>query len=276
MTTGHDKYERLIDGMVLDPLSAPAWQELRGHLRDCDACRARYDRVALAERMLHGGPAALATPSPASFDRIGAAVLDGLEPAPKPAWKRALAWLAPPQRWGVALAAMLVVAILPVVLRPTPPDANEFQARGGRPAERAAGLRAFCLDQSGVTPRCTRASQLKLTVSNGGGFGRVFLVGVDDQWNLKWYAPRPPELASVPAPVGVDQPVGAAVRVGVNHDPGKVRIYALFSDTPVSASEIEAAAAALGRDHKLPSAEAVLPIGRGDVVQKSVVVNVEP
>ena len=275
MTTGHDKYERLIEGMLLDPLSAPAWQELRGHLRDCTGCRARYDRVALAERMLHGGPAALATPSPASFDRIGAALLDGLAPAPRSAWKRVLEWLAPPQRWGGALAAMLVVAILPVVLRPVPAP-SEFQARGGRPADRAAGVRAFCLDASGVTPRCTRASQLKLTVSNGGGFGRVFLVGVDDQWNLKWYAPRPPEMASVPAPAGVDQPVGAAVRVGVNHDPGKVRIYALFSDTPVSASEIEAAAAELGRAHKLPSAEAALPLERGDVVQKSVVVNVEP
>jgi hypothetical protein len=66
------------------------------------------------------------------------------------------------------------------------------------------------------------------------------------------------------------------VRVGVNHDPGKVRIYALFSDAPVSAEEVEAAADALGRAHRLPSQQPDLPLHRSDVVQKSVVVDVEP
>ena len=44
------------------------------------------------------------------------------------------------------------------------------------------------------------------------------------------------------APDGVDQQIGAAVKLGVNHDPGQVRIYALFSDAPVSTQEVEAAA----------------------------------
>jgi hypothetical protein len=166
---------------------------------------------------------------------------------------------------------------LPIALRPhAPAPGDEFQARGGATNERAAGVRAFCLDERGVTPRCSRAAQLKITVSNGGRFARVFLVGVDDELNLKWYAPRPPELASVPAPAGVDQPIGGAVRLGVNHDPGRVRIYALFSDAPVSAQEIEAAAETLGRQHRRPSELPALPLTRTDVVQKSVVVDVEP
>jgi anti-sigma factor RsiW len=105
MTSAHDKYEQLIDGMLLDELPPPAWHELRAHLSGCADCRARYDRVALAERMLHGGPAALAAPSPSAFARIEAAVLAEATPAPAPVWKRALRWLAPPRRWGVALGA---------------------------------------------------------------------------------------------------------------------------------------------------------------------------
>jgi hypothetical protein len=142
--------------------------------------------------------------------------------------------------------------------------------------ERAAGLRAFCLDGAGVTPRCTQAAQLRLTVSNGGHFQRVFVVGLDDTHELKWYAPRPPETASVAAPAGVDVPLGAAVRLGVNHDPGKVRIYALFSDAPLAAGEVEAAAERLRASHALPSQRETLPLDRKDVVQKSVMIDVTP
>ena len=61
----HRRFEKLIDDMILDG-NAGNWAELRLHLQGCPRCRERYDRVSLAERMLHGGPGALETPSSVS------------------------------------------------------------------------------------------------------------------------------------------------------------------------------------------------------------------
>lgn len=270
----HERFSRIIDELIVGELAPAEWHELRDHLRGCSACRARYDRVALAERMLGGGPAALGRPSQASLDRIGAAVLDGAAP-PARGWQRLVQWFAPTPRWAAGLAVAAALVLIPFALRAPTSDPG-FQARGGAPQERTAGLRAFCLDDGGVTPRCTRQDQLRLTVSNAGRFQRVFLVGLDDEWAPKWYAPRPPEIQSVAAPEGVDVPVGPAVRLGVNHDPGKVRVYALFSDVPVTMPEVEAAAERMRQQGKAPSQMESLPLMRTDVVQRSVVLDVEP
>lgn len=272
--SGHDKYVRVIDETILGDVAPADWEELRQHLRGCADCRARYDRVALAERMLSGGPAALDRPSAATLDRIGAAVLDGAAGRPG-AWQRMLQWFAPTQRWAVGLAAAAAVVLVPFLMRAPRPVDSGFQARGGAQHERTAGLRVFCIAGDGVTPHCAREDQLKLTVSNAGKFQRVFLVGLDDEWSPKWYAPRPPEIESVPAPDGVDVPVGPAIRLGVNHDPGKVRVYAIFSDAPVTSQEIEAAAERMRQQGKTPSQVEALPLMRTDVVQKSVVIDVE-
>ena len=50
-----------------------------------------------------------------------------------------------------------------------------------------------------MTPRCARTTQLRLTVSNAGKFKNVFVIGFDDEFNPKWYAPRPPEAQSARA-----------------------------------------------------------------------------
>ncbi len=261
--------------MIVGEVATGDWNELHRHLAGCTSCRARYDRVSLAERMLHGGPAALNTPSSSTLKRLEGAVL-GATATPPPAWQRALQWFAPTQRWatGVAVAAAVVVLIPFLARSPTPPP-DGFQARGTASHERTAGLRAFCIGDEGVTPRCARTTQLRLTVSNGGRFQRVFVVGFDDEFNPKWYAPRPPEEQSVTAPDGVDQQIGAAVKLGINHDPGKVRVYALFSDAPVSTQEVEAAADRLREQGRKPSQIEALPLLRTDVIQKSLVLDVE-
>ena len=271
----HERYIKLIDEMVVGDVATADWNELHRHLAGCPSCRARYDRVALAERMLHGGPKALDTPSSSTLKRLEGAVL-GAAVTPAPAWQRALGWFAPPQRWAVGVAAAAaVVVLLPFLARSPTPPAGGFQARGGPTNERTAGLRAFCIGDEGVTPRCARTTQLRLTVSNAGKFQRVFVIGFDDDFNPKWYAPRPPEQQSVAAPEGVDQQIGTAVRLGVNHDPGKVRIYAIFSDAPVTTQEVQAAADRLREQGKKPSQIESLPLLRTDVIQKSLVLDVE-
>lgn len=309
--TEHQPFFALIDQVVMDELAPGEWERLRAHLQTCPSCRARYDRAVLAERMLHGGPDAAHRPSPAEFDRIAQAVL---APAPSESLlRRMLAWFAPTQRWMtgvVAVAAM--IALVPILTqkgatKPAPTAAGDsFQARGGHGSvelfsshpelktARLAGLRAFCLDGSQVAPldptgqtvpACARSGQLKLAVSNPGKFSHVFLVGMDDAHALKWYAPKPsstvaPEaLTSVPAPAGATEaavPVGASVRLEVNHQPGPVRIYALFSDRPIVGSEVQAASRELARRH-VGAAEAVtLPIARTDVLQRSLLIDVQP
>ena len=271
----HDRYIRLIDDMLLGEVPTAEWNELHRHLAGCTSCRARYDRVSLAERMLHGGPTAMQTPSSSTLRRLEGAVL-GSSAAPPPAWQRALQWFAPTQRWAVGVAAAAaVVVLIPFLVRWPAHHDGEFQTRGATTHERTAGLRAFCIGAEGVTPRCERSTQLRLTVSNAGKFQRVYVVGFDDEFNPKWYAPRPPEQQSVTAPDGVDQQIGAAVKLGINHDPGRVRIYALFSDAPVTTQEVEAAADRLREQGRKPSQIESLPLLRTDVVQKSLVLDVE-
>jgi len=302
------EYRQMIDEVLIDELPARKWEKLRKHLAVCPVCRARYNKAAWTLRMLDGGPEAIHSPSESELARIGAAVLspDGGE---RSAMGRMLQWFAPTQRWATGLvAAAAAIALIPILShmnqsKPAPDDT--FQPRGGKgPVElysghpqvatdRMAGLRAFCLtgdkvvalDPKGTTPpRCARSSQLKLAVSNPGKYARVFLVGVDRENDLKWYAPRPPETESVAAPdtskAGADAPeipVGATVRLHVNHDPGPVRIYALFSDQPVKSAEVLAATSELAAS-KVPvtshKAEG-LPLKRGDVLQRSLLIDVE-
>jgi hypothetical protein len=301
------KYQRLVDEVIIGDLAGEKWERLRKHLQGCERCRARYNKLVLAERMLAGGPKAAGMPSPAELNRIARAVLP---PERAPAWQRLLQWFTAPR--AVAATGLVAVAagllIIPALRgmpddwhKGTVKDPDTFQPRGGKgpvelfsknldgkPVERHAGLRAFCLtaervqalDPKGVTPpRCDRAAQLKLAVSNPGGFRNVFLVGMDAEHDLKWYAPRPPETQSVSAPPGgesADVPVGASVRLAVNHRAGPVRIFALFSDKPISSTEVEAATADLAKQHvKAESAES-LPLKRDDVLQRSLLIDIQP
>jgi hypothetical protein len=315
-TCDDTQYRQMIDEILLDELPVRKWEKLRKHLAVCPVCRARYNKAVMGARLLAGGPDAISRPSPGELDRIGQAVLGGAFDA-EPAWRRVVQWFAPTPRWATSLAAAAAaIALIPILSHTKQsgaPTAEEFQPRGGtqgpvelysthpgaKPTERVAGLRAFCLsgdkvealDPKGpMPPACPRASQLKLAVSNPGRYARVFLVGMDKDHALKWYAPRPPApdtagahppFESVPAPVGtetVDVPVGASVRLVVNHDPGPVRIYALFSDQPVQATEVQSASQVLAQ-RKVPvsSKEAeTLPIKRPDVLQRSLLVDVEP
>ncbi len=311
-----DAFHRMIDDIVIDELPVAKWDKLRKHLQTCAACRQRYNKAVLASRMLAGGPEAIGTPSPGELDRIARAVLDEHEPQ-KAGFGRLLQWFAPAQRWGTGLAlAAAALAIIPL-LRMNEPIKDEFQPRGGtvgphaqrgagrddkgpvelfsktpvlKPTDRSAGLRAFCLvgdkvealdPKDSKPPRCQRSAQLKLAVSNTGKYAKVFLVGLDKDYDLKWYAPRPPETESVPAPAPglttettVEPPVGASVRLVVNHGLGQVRLFGLFSDKAVTTAEVEAAVKTLALKKVGLSDQFALPINRPDVLQRSLLIDI--
>lgn len=143
-----------------------------------------------------------------------------------------------------------------------------------RAGERTAGLRVAC---SGDGGRCSSRAELRLFVSNGGRFRHVFAVGLDDRFVLHWYAPRPPDVVSAVAPTvaaAKEQPLGAPIALA-DHVAGPLRVFALFTDAPLSAQELTAATAELKLQQRTPSALPSLPLARGDVLQKSVLVTVE-
>ena len=79
---------------------------------------------------------------------------------------------------------------------------------------------------SGVTPRCARTAQLRLTVSNAGKF-RTCSSSASTTTSARSGTRRVrPSSSRWRRPTASTQQIGAAVRLGVNHDPGRVRIYA--------------------------------------------------
>ena len=173
------------------------------------------------------------------------------------------------QRRIVFALVLLALALLLLVWwrRSSPPR------RVAIAGERTAGLRVSC---SGDGKRCSLAAALHILVSNGGRFRHVFAVGLDDRATIHWYSPHPPEVVSAVAPLGDDRPLGAPIPFAPEHVAGKLRVYALFSDAPVSAQEVTAAATVLKLQSRLPSQLETLPVARIDVLQTSALVDVVP
>jgi hypothetical protein len=272
------QFHPMIDSLVAGRLARDEWRTLHEHAAGCGACRDRYNRTVLAARMLAGGPAAARRQLPVEAAGIARFVMASTRP---PLGERVRRFLLRP-RFTFAVAAAAAAAFV-LMLRPRPP-AERWNARGG--AERAVAVRAFCLTEDAVTaldpaaqpPRCPATAQLKLAATNRARRARVFLVGVDSAYRVKWYAPRPPETASVPFPGGgaSDEPVGGAIQIGVNHRPGPLRIYGLFSDKPVSADEVRAAVSDLERRRVAIDGAERLPLGRTDVDAVSLLVEIAP
>ena len=66
------------------------------------------------------------------------------------------------------------------------------------------------------------------------------------------------------------------MRLGINHSAGRVRIFALFSDRPVRAQEVETAIDELARRHVTAADAEALPLRRPDVLQRSLLVDIQP
>ena len=152
----------------------------------------------------------------------------------------------------------------------------EFEPRGpaqASPTEKL-GLRAFCIQSAaaGATPvvqsvlptdpaapaakltSCGLGDVLKFAYTNRSELPYLFLVGLDERYAVKWYEPHPPRTTSVEVKKdAVNQTIPRAVKIGVNHEAGALRLYAIFSAQPVEARQIEAAAAA-AKKAKIPLA----------------------
>jgi hypothetical protein len=256
MECPNKKVRAVIDVMFLKGFSARRWRSVREHLYACRSCRAYYDRVVTLHNKMHKETAPL---SSEQLKLVSEEILDRM--APRRAGLPGRAWAYA----GISLAvvATAVLVVLPM-LEPQP--ASDFQARGVD-AEVAAGVRAFCItaEQGAQAPRirstfpvtdelvagaggsCNIKDVLRFAYTNGvPGRGRafdcLFLLGINEQLQPLWYYPHPDEKLSVriqSGPEAVNVPLPGGVRLEVNHAPGLVRIYGLFSEEPLTVSQVE-------------------------------------
>jgi len=290
------RYTALIDKLMVEDLPARKMSDLQSHLGSCPACQHRYNRVVLASRLLEGGPAALEGPSRRELDWVEHAVLERarLVPDSQPARRSVLRWVL-----GAATAAAAIAIVLPLALRSGPPrapnktiavapGATELQARGA-PARvgRQVGVRAFCIQrrQDQVDPvvfeasadptlggRCEVNDILRFAYTNRSKMNHLFLVGVDRQYQIKWYEPHPPKLTSIKVQQRVvDEPLSRAVRLKVNHKQGPIRLFAIFSGAPLHGEQIKQAVEQVKRDRVPLERLELLPLD--DTEQRSILVN---
>jgi hypothetical protein len=162
-----------------------------------------------------------------------------------------------------AAVALLAAGTLLYIQRtsgPTGGDAGDFNARSAATAPEpgrfdAPDLRVFCAERQqgevsfrdrAQTPgdglRCPRDAELKLAYRNRSSqLTHAAFFGVDRSGTLYWYGPTP----AAPEPVAVQSadellPVGETIRLAVNHEPGDIRVHAVFSTRPIGFEQLAA------------------------------------
>ena len=227
----HRRARRWIQRDLDARLSARRQGRLREHLRSCARCRAEYDRLHAAFRVLARAPI-----SAIELDQVG----HWLDAEVVPAHLSTPRWIA-----ALALAAASVAAIWLVRPVETP---EEFAPRGAAPASLA--IEALC----GRPPRPAGVDGCELdeTVTFAWRAGddafemaplALFGVGVDG--GVLYYAPTPIEPEPAISGDGTWTPAPFSAELAVNHAPGPVRVYAVACDAPPDVADVDRWAEAL-------------------------------
>jgi hypothetical protein len=227
LTRSERKAYALIDQWFVDELAPRQWRFLRANMGTSRAVRAYYDRVAAAR--------AVVRPSEVlSADRMRAieeAVL------PKPRRASRVGYI-----WAFAAAAVAMVAL--VVVRPVSED---LAPRATAPAQ--ASIRAYCIadstvhtvasaDAAGV---CALGDALQLTyaIADDAPYRYLFVFGLDEARTPLWYFPSPDERTSLAVAGRGEHVLPDSIALAVNHRPGRVTIYGIFSSAPVSIEDVQ-------------------------------------
>jgi hypothetical protein len=235
---------------------------MRAHLLGCGDCDARYRRHLLLARL---DPRAL----PAQ-DRLGRGL--GFRGGRSSEHRRT--------HWALALcipvAALLLLALSPRGVRPgaiqsvtAPSTTDDFAARGG--SKGGSSFWVYHLGPDGA-PRLAahtigRADELAFAYSNARGNRFLMIFGVDEHRHVYWFhpgwsgaPPEPPALSAQAGPGPFELP--EALRQPL--EPGRLRVYAAFSDRPLDPMVLEDAIRAAGDSDPAPalSAEGVTLVER--------------
>lgn len=282
-------WQREIESYFAGGLKPRRLRRMRVHVRGCADCQRRYDQLAALEEGLagHAWPGSeLAAPhAERLLDEIDEQI--GVPTAARIRRPLGLRWAAA-GALGLALVALLALLLW---LRPGSGGhieyaGTEFGVRGFNQtplAGRRLGARLFCIDPGRVDRSAAphyRVREIDNVEFGGGGTcplsgvlyfaatnlldapRQLFLVGVTAQHEVRWYYPKPDEPGSYPVAAGaLDEAIGRGIMLDVNHQPGRHRVFALFSEQPLTVAEVEAAvraSAAAGIDQlaQLPVAGA--------------------
>jgi hypothetical protein len=245
--------KRDIARAVLGELTPGAEARLYDHLRACAPCRARYDQLANAKSFLDGRAATHAR----AHARLVAA-LDGLREgnaAPdrrrRPRWLPALFVLAPAAAillWIAKPAAPPFKAVEDVTARggpgsatsPAPPTLVIYASRKTGPTAHGPVRLVAELPGSGEA-RVSLADYLQLGVRGLPGVAHVRVVGIDARGALHDYLP---DTVAAPAPGAAT--LGRSVELARDHAPGRVKVFALFSEQAVDDRAVKDAVAGRG------------------------------
>jgi len=262
-------------------LGASRHRSLLAEVASCRACGDHYRRHAELEAVLCH--ASETQPTPFALDRVEALVLDAVLPEPQQwAWKR---WL-PVFGLVPALALLLFLVVrepasdrveIPAHARLTP---VELTVRGPKPGpESLIGIRVFRVGPQSVTesPGLSLADTVTFTCSNAGPEPRYFaLFGVQADGRVRWYYPADDQAPLRLEGDRVDEPLGEGFRLSVRHQPGWLRVTAVFSEAPLSRATLERAAAQLAAHPEAAYALSPLPMVDPPVLEHSVRLDIAP
>jgi hypothetical protein len=176
------------------------------------------------------------------------------------------------RRWttlAITLAAAATAALLLITIDPKSTgeqpglidDHDELQPRGEPRWTRPLALEPVCGEPArpAAARGCSRDELLGFSLRLGGEsldpraaatfeqaplYASVFGIAADGE--LLYYTPTPIEPARTTLRLGAPwQALPLSVRLEVNHEPGRVRVFALASDAPADVRDIERWAAAL-------------------------------
>jgi hypothetical protein len=253
-----DKLRRLAERALVGTLGQRGRRTLARHLEWSEQDREAYHRLARLFCAMEGlARPEMPTLARAQHQRVLEAVQRQVATAEEPRGPGLLTR----EALALTLLALIVIASLLWVDLPTPaPPETAFQVRSSAvkttgPGRSRVGLRAFCIDrrvEGKVVPppsadprgvpdaRCKLGDELQLTVTRTGpAYPYLIVLGLDDEGRKLWYFPVPPSGRSGSAPRDVvDEPLGEAIRLAVNHRPGETRILAVFSSSPLSAARV--------------------------------------
>lgn len=228
-----------------------------------------YDALRRVERA--GGPAALGT---GQRELLESLVLDAVAtaaPAPRPLF-RGLS-TATPALVAASLSLVLFVGLADE-RTPATPTLTPRSAAADAPL---VGVRVRCLDrqqtqvvgQAEVGPQkpgdrlaCSEDNLLTFSLTNLSETRRyVFVVGLNRDGALRWYAPFDREAEAVLVEAGtVDAPLGVAADLASMPPDDRVTLYAVFSELPLTAHELSARLSSAQRRGSLSSALERLPV----------------
>lgn len=253
----------------------PRVLEVQRHIAECDACRRRFDQLAMADRALLGGADHRAS---GGFERgfRDAAVMGAIDDllaaekgvedggqadADVVAFPGSSAWqrLATPLSAAAALVLVIGAGIWasggldPLGGTPTGSNGDEFQPRTATPVERARAyqrpeIELFCARGAGADMQfqgsrdapfgllsCPNDATFQIGYrSSDPALRYAAFFGVDPNGAIYWYGPSPVREESWPVqPHEKITPVGDTIELDVNHQPGQVRVYALFTPEPM-------------------------------------------